>query len=384
MSDQLGGLTKEEVTRYSRHLLLPDVGLEGQLKLKAAKALIVGAGGLGAPVALYLAAAGVGELGLVDPDLVELSNLQRQIIHSVRDIDRPKVYSAADRLKSLNPNIKINLHQVALSGVNALDIIGQYDIVADGTDNYPTRYLVGDACVLLGKPNVYASIFQFEGQASLFDAQRGPCYRCLYPAPPPPGFSPSCGEGGVMGVLPGILGSIQAAEVIKWIIGGADSLVGRLLLVDAWRMKFSEVKLEKDPHCPICGQKPTITTLVDYEDFCGIKNKDPQQALLGMTAAELKERLDRGDPIQIIDIREPHERTLYPFPQAIAVPFGQLTRRQKEFDPGQDMVFICKIGQRSGFAIRALRQAGYPGSMYNLIDGVAAWRQLTGQEPLAY
>jgi adenylyltransferase/sulfurtransferase len=375
-------LTLEEINRYSRHLLLSEVGSEGQRKLKAAKVLIVGAGGLGAPLALYLAAAGVGVIGLADFDLVEVSNLQRQIIHGVRDVDRPKVASAQDRLKALNPGVKVVQHNVRLTSANAESIIGGYDLVADGTDNYPTRYLINDVCVLLGKPNVYASIFQFEGQATVFGAPGGPCYRCLYPSPPPPGLTPSCGEGGVMGVLPGILGSIQAAEAIKLVVGGAETLAGRLLLVDAWRMRFSELRLEKDPDCPVCGRAPTILAPVDYEQFCGL-TEAPDEHLEEITAAELKSRLGRDQALQVVDIREPHERVLHPFPGARAVPFGQLARRMEEFG-GRDLVFICKVGQRSVFAIRALRRAGYAGRMYNLKDGVAAWAELIGGPPPPY
>jgi adenylyltransferase/sulfurtransferase len=371
--DRVDKLTNEEISRYSRHLLLPQIGLDGQEKLKAAKVLIVGTGGLGAPLALYLAAAGVGTLGIVDFDVVEESNLQRQIIHSTRDIDRPKVASAADRIKSLNPEVKVITHNTRLTSENALEIIEDYDIVADGTDNYQTRYLVNDACVLLGKPNVYGSIFQFEGQASVFYAKEGPCYRCLYPSPPPPGLVPSCSEGGVLGVLPGIVGTIQANEVIKLIVGGGNSLIGRLLLFDAWEMKFRELKLDKDPGCPICGKKPTIHELIDYEQFCGLKPDHEEEPVETIEAKELKQRLDAGDKIQIIDIREPHERAISPFAGAKPIPLGQMTRRIGEFDDTEDAVFLCKVGQRSVFAIRALQEAGYKGKLLNLKDGVNAW-----------
>ena len=348
---RLESLTGEDVSRYSRHLILPEVGLAGQQRLKAAKALVIGTGGLGAPLALYLAAAGVGTLGLVDFDFVEVSNLQRQIIHSSEDLDRPKTASARDKIRALNPAVKVVEHNTRLTGKNALAILGQYDLVADGTDNFQSRYLINDACVLLGIPNVYGSILQFEGQASVFYAKEGPCYRCMYPAPPPPGLVPSCGEAGVMGVLPGIIGSIQAAEVVKLIIGGAQGLVGRLLLVDAWGMSFQELRLEKNPDCPVCGASPSIRELVDYEEFCGLKQKaEPVESI---SAVELKARLDRNDPLQIIDIREPHERAVAAFDRAKVIPFGQLTRRMPELDPGIDAVFICKVGQRSLFAIRA-------------------------------
>lgn len=371
--DRLTRMSNEEIVRYSRHLLLPEIGLIGQERILAAKVLIVGTGGLGAPLALYLAAAGVGTLGIVDFDMVEVSNLQRQIIHSTRDIDRPKVASAADRIKSLNPDVKVVVHNTFLDSCNALNIIKDYDIVADGTDNYQTRYLINDACVLLGKPNVYGSIFQFEGQSSVFYAKEGPCYRCLYPSPPPPGLVPSCAEGGVMGVLPGTIGTIQATEVLKLIIGGNDSLIGRLLLFDAWRMKFRELKLTKDPYCPICGENPTIHELIDYERFCMFKKDKEEAPIDRLTALELKELLDRGDPLQIIDIREPHERAIAPFPNAKYIPLGQMARRIDELDPEIPAVFLCKIGQRSIFAIRALQQEGYMGKLYNLQDGVNAW-----------
>jgi adenylyltransferase/sulfurtransferase len=369
--ERLEPLSREEAARYSRHLLLPEVGSVGQERLKAARVLIIGTGGLGAPLALYLAAAGVGTLGLVDFDFVELSNLQRQIIHGCADLDRPKVASARDKILGLNPGVKVVPHNTRLTGKNALSILGQYDIVADGTDNFQTRYLVNDAAALLGIPNVYASILRFEGQVSVFYAREGPCYRCLYPEPPPPGLVPSCGEGGVMGVLPGILGCIQAAEVIKLIIGGAHGLQGRLLTLDAWKMRFHEFRLEKDPACPLCGTDPSIRELADYEEFCGLKREEEE--VESISATELKARLDRREALQIIDIREPHERSLAAFAQAKAIPFGQLRRRMHEFDPGIDAIFICKVGQRSIHAIRALRDAGYAGRMCNLKDGLNAW-----------
>ncbi|GHU52850.1 molybdenum cofactor biosynthesis protein MoeB [Clostridia bacterium] len=371
--ERLNDLTNDEIGRYSRHLLLPEIGVDGQKRLKAAKVLLIGTGGLGAPLALYLAAAGVGTLGIVDFDVVEASNLQRQIIHSTRDIDRPKVASARDKIKGLNPNVTVKEYNTALTSENAFDIIKDYDIVADGTDNYQTRYLVNDACVLLGKPNVYGSVFQFEGQASVFYAGKGPCYRCLYPSPPPPGLVPSCSEGGVMGVLPGIVGTIQAAEVIKLIVGGDKGLIGRLLLFDAWTMKFRELKLAHDENCPICGKNPTIHELIDYEQFCGLKKNTAEKPIETITALELKARLDSGEKIQLIDTREPHERAIVKFPNAKAIPLGQLERRIDEIDPTIDTVFICKIGQRSIFAIKALEEAGYKGRMLNLQDGLNAW-----------
>jgi adenylyltransferase/sulfurtransferase len=390
---ELPGLTNEEITRYSRHILLPEVGVKGQKRLKAARVLLVGTGGLGAPLALYLAAAGVGTIGIVDFDFVEESNLQRQVIHSTRDVGRPKVASAQDRIKGINPRCNVITHNVMLTSANALDIMKDYDIVADGTDNYQTRYLVNDACVLLGIPNVYGSIFQFEGQASVFYAKEGPCYRCLYPEPPPPGLVPSCAEGGVMGVLPGIVGCVQAGEVLKLIIGGGEKdsgenppepLIGRLLLFDAWKMKFRELKLDKDENCPICGKNPTIHELIDYEQFCGLKKSEAEEPVETITAADLKARFDSGVPVQIIDIREPHERAIVKFPgspdrPAKVIPLGQMTRRMDEFDPKIDAVFICKIGQRSVFAIRALREAGYRGRLINLKDGVNGWAREVDQ-----
>jgi adenylyltransferase/sulfurtransferase len=380
--ERLTPLSNDEIARYSRHLLLPEVTIEGQQRLKAAKVLLVGTGGLGAPLALYLAAAGVGTIGVVDFDVVEESNLQRQIIHSTRDIDRPKTASARDRIRALNPGVDVITYNTALTSENALDIIADYDVVADGTDNYPTRYLVNDACVLLGKPNVYGSIFQFEGQASVFFAQAGPCYRCLYPAPPPPGLVPSCAEGGVLGVLPGLVGTIQATEVLKLLIGGAPSLIGRLLLVDAWQMAFRELKLQKDPACPICGEHPTIAELIDYDQFCGLKPPAAAKPVASLTANELKARLDAGEPVQLLDIREPHERAIVRFDNALVMPLGQIYRRADELDPTIDTVVLCKIGQRSVFAIRALEEAGYTGRVFNLKDGLNGWaRDIDPRQP---
>ena len=366
-------LTNEEIARYSRHLLLPEIGVEGQKKLKAAKVLIVGTGGLGAPLALYLAAAGVGTIGLVDFDVVDESNLQRQIIHSTKDVGRPKVASAKDRIKGINPLVNVVTHNAMLTSKNALELFADYDIIADGTDNFQTRYLVNDACVFLGKLNVYGSVFQFDGQATVFGAKEGPCYRCLYPSPPPPGLVPSCAEGGVMGVLPGIIGTIQAAETIKLIVGGAKPLVGRLLLFDAWRMAFRELKLDKNPDCPVCGKAPSIHELIDYEQFCGLKKNTDSKPIDTITAIELKKRLDNGDKIQFIDIREPHERAIVKFPDAKVIPLGQLERRMEELDPSCDAVFLCKIGQRSILGIRTLQDAGYKGKLLNLQDGLNAW-----------
>ena len=377
LGERLGDkLTNNEIKRYSRHLLLKEIGVKGQRRLKGAKVLIVGMGGLGTPLAQYLAAAGVGTLGLIDFDEVEESNLQRQVIHGSRDIGRPKVASAKDSIKQRNPLVKVETYNERLTKDNALDLIGQYDIVADASDNYQTRYLVNDACVLLGKPDVFGAMYQFEGQAAVYYAKEGPCYRCMYPAPPPAGLVPSCAMGGVVGVLPGIIGTVQANEVIKLIVGGGEPLVGRLVLFDAWKMKWRQLNICKDPRCPICGEKPTITNLeeYDYEDFCGIKAKEEEEAEVeGIEPKELKRRLDAGEKITIIDVREPHERAIAKFPNAIIIPIGQLDRRQDELDPDADTVFVCKEGKRSILAVRTLLEAGYKGAAYNLKGGTNAW-----------
>ncbi|MDR1050282.1 MAG: molybdopterin-synthase adenylyltransferase MoeB [Deltaproteobacteria bacterium] len=377
-------LSDREKRRYSRHILLPQVGLEGQRKLKAARVLVVGTGGLGAPLSLYLAAAGVGLVGLLDFDLVEDSNLQRQIVFGSRDVGRPKTAAARDRLLGLNPDVEIKTHQVRLEAKNAEKIISGYDIVCDGADNFPTRYLVNDVCVFQKKPVVHASIYQFEGQATVFGAPGGPCYRCLYPAPPPPGLAPSCGEGGVVGVLPGILGSLQASEAVKLIVGGAETLAGRLLLFDAWTARFTEVAVDKDPACPVCGGNPVVTEPVDYEGFCGLGGGLEEAGAEPIGADELRHRLEHGPAPQVVDIREPHERALYAFPGSTPVPFGQLVRRMGEFDPARDLVFICKVGRRSVFAIRSLRKAGYQGRAFNLTGGVDDWARVVGGPPVPY
>jgi adenylyltransferase/sulfurtransferase len=367
-------LTPKEIERYSRHLILPEVGFDGQKKLKNARVLIIGTGGLGAPLAMYLAAAGIGTLGIVDFDFVDESNLQRQIIHGTRDIGRPKTASAFDRIKAINPNVKVISFNEKLTSENALEIIRDFDIVADGTDNFPTRYLINDACVFLGKPNIYGSIYRFEGQASVFCAKEGPCYRCLYPAPPPPGLVPSCAEGGVLGVLPGVIGCIQANETIKLILGGGNSLINRLLLFDAWGMKFRELKLSKDRNCPVCGEHPTIRELVDYEEFCGIhKHSLEEDNIEEITATDLKKRLDNNDNLLIVDVREPHEYALAKLPNTKIIPFGQMVRRREELDPGRDTVVVCKVGNRSALAIKALQDSGYKGRLLNLKDGIVAW-----------
>jgi adenylyltransferase/sulfurtransferase len=368
-------LSNNEILRYSRHLIMPEVGMEGQQKLKAARVLCVGAGGLGSPLALYLAAAGVGTLGLVDFDVVDLTNLQRQIIHTTNDVGRPKLDSAAEKLAAINPFIQVRKFETKLSSANALDIIRQFDIVADGTDNFPTRYLVNDACVLTGKPNVYASIFRFEGQASVFAAERGPCYRCLYPEPPPPGLVPSCAEGGVLGILPGLLGVIQATEVIKLILGSGDPLVGRLLLVDALAMRFRELRLRKNPECPVCSANPTIRELIDYQEFCGIRGESQEAPVSSgvpeIRPEELKARLDAGDDVFILDVREPHEYQICNLGGHL-IPLGELSARLNELNSSREIVAHCRSGVRSAKAVTLLRQAGFAKAK-NLAGGILAW-----------
>jgi sulfur-carrier protein adenylyltransferase/sulfurtransferase len=374
---ELPTLDGEEIARYSRHLILPEVGLEGQRKLKAGRVLMIGTGGLGAPLGMYLAAAGVGHIGVVDFDTVDASNLQRQIIHGTKDIGRPKTASAKDRLSDINPRTQVETYEMRLTSENALELFKEYDVIVDGTDNFPTRYLVNDACVLLGKPNVYGSIFRFEGQASVFWAAHGPCYRCLYPEPPPPGLVPSCAEGGVLGVLPGIVGAIQANETIKILLGGGDLLLNRLLLFDAWRMRFRELKLRKDPHCPMCGENASITELVDYEEFCGLKTAPPSasesQTPEEMTATELKRRIDLGENLQIIDVRELHEFEIARIPGSTLIPLGQVVARRAEIAVQMTTVVHCKSGGRSAKAIAALKEAGFTGRLINLTGGVTAW-----------
>jgi adenylyltransferase/sulfurtransferase len=367
-------LSHAEMLRYSRHLLLPEVGVSGQRKLKAARVLTVGAGGLGSPLSLYLAAAGVGTIGIVDFDLVDLTNLQRQIVHGTSTLGRPKLDSAEERLTDLNPNVKIERHETRLTSQNALEILREYDIVVDGTDNFPTRYLVNDACVLLGKPNVYGSIFRFEGQASLFYAEQGPCYRCLYSEPPPPGLVPSCAEGGVLGVLPGIIGSIQALETIKWIIGAGNSLVGRLLLFDALKLRFRELELRKDPACPLCGTSPSIRELIDYEAFCGIGTEPPYEGP-EITAEELKAELDeKGGDLVLIDVREPHEWEIAHIEGARLIPLNQLPERLSELDGHSEIVTHCHHGARSMKALEILKGAGFS-KVRSLAGGIDAWAE---------
>jgi sulfur-carrier protein adenylyltransferase/sulfurtransferase len=375
-------LSNEEVKRYSRHLILPEIGVEGQRKLKAGSVLCIGAGGLGSPAALYLAAAGVGRIGIVDFDVVDFSNLQRQIIHGTPDVGRSKLASAKDKIVAINPNVEVATYETSLTSKNALDLFRDYDVILDGTDNFPTRYLVNDACVLLGKPNAYGSIFRFEGQASVFAYEGGPCYRCLYPEPPPPGLVPSCAEGGVLGVLPGLIGTIQATETLKLILGTGEPLVGRLLLYDAFKMRFRELKLRRDPECPVCGDKPTIKELIDYEQFCGVTPVQQQQgkAAAGggipeVSVEEFKKRLDRGDRVFLLDVREPNEYQICRMPGSTLIPLGELPRRLAELPSGPsapDIVVHCKMGGRSAKAVRHLLEHGFT-RVENLQGGILAW-----------
>ncbi len=369
-------LTTDDLSRYSRHLILPEVGMEGQRKLKAARVLCVGTGGLGSPLALYLAAAGIGTLGLVDFDVVDASNLQRQIIHSTKDIGRKKLDSAEEKLLALNPSLNVVKHDTMLSSANALEILKDYDVVADGTDNFPTRYLINDACVLLGKPNAYGSIFRFEGQASVFATKEGPCYRCLYPEPPPPGLVPSCAEGGVLGILPGLVGVIQATEVIKLILGKGAPLIGRLLLVDALNMRFRELKLRKNPECPVCGENPTVKELIDYQHFCGIvpeskEDKSLKNGIPQITVKELKRRIDAGEDVQLIDVREPYEFQIAQIGGKL-IPQNDVPKRLAEIDRDREVVVHCRSGARSQKIAEFLKQSGYA-NVVNLAGGILAW-----------
>ena len=373
---ELPELTQDDLSRYSRHLILPEVGVEGQRKLKAARVLCVGTGGRGSPLALYLAAAGVGTLGLVDFDVVDASNLQRQIIHSTADIGRKKLDSAEEKLKALNPALNVVKHDTLLSSANALDILKDYDVVADGTDNFPTRYLVNDACVLLGKPNAYGSIFRFEGQASVFGAKDGPCYRCLYPEPPPPGLVPSCAEGGVLGILPGLIGVIQATEAIKLILGVGKPLIGRLLLVDALKMRFRELRLRKNPECPVCGTHPTVTQLIDYQQFCGLESasdvpKAVKNGIPQLSVKDLKRRMDAGENLFILDVREPFEYQIANIGGKL-IPQNEVPQRIGEIDRSQEIIVHCKAGGRSQRIAEFLKQSGYP-NVTNLAGGILAW-----------
>jgi adenylyltransferase/sulfurtransferase len=368
-----GSLTNEELQRYSRHLILPEVGVEGQIKLKESKVLLVGTGGLGAPLALYLSAAGVGTLGLVDFDTVDASNLQRQVIHGTSDIGRKKIDSAEDSIRELNPNVRVVRHEVALTSENAMGIIADYDVVADGTDNFPTRYLVNDACVLLGKPNAYGSIFRFDGQASVFAHEDGPCYRCLYPEPPPPGLVPSCAEGGVLGILPGVIGLIQATEVVKLILGAGETLKGRLLLYDALNMRFRELKLRRNAECPVCGENRTITKLIDYQEFCGMPKANAPLESGEILPDDVNGMIARGDEFILLDVREPHEHQARNIPQARLIPLGTLPAQLGSIDKSKQIVVHCKAGIRSAKACTLLRENGFR-NVLNVKGGIDAWK----------
>ena len=370
-------LTNEEILRYSRHLILPEVGMEGQRRLKNAKVLMIGAGGLGAPLGLYIAAAGIGRIGMVDFDVVDVTNLQRQVIHGTKDVGRLKIDSAADSMQDINPALKIDKYNVPLSSANALEIFKDYDVVVDGTDNFPTRYLVNDACVLLDKPNAYGSIFRFEGQATVFHHEDGPCYRCLYPEPPPPGLVPSCAEGGVLGILPGLIGCIQATETVKLILGKGNTLSGRLMLYDALNMRFRELKLRRNPECPVCGDNPTVKELIDYQEFCGIPQQKAAEAkeqgkMDEITPLELKARMDRGDDIFILDVREPHEFDIARIPGSTLIPLGQVAQRVDELNSTADIIVHCKMGGRSAKAQGILKEMGFS-RVTNLTGGITRW-----------
>lgn len=369
-------LTPQEIARYSRHLIMPEVAMDGQKRLKAAKVLLIGAGGLGSPLGLYLAAAGVGRIGIVDFDVVDFSNLQRQVMHTTNDVGRNKIESAAEHLRAINPEIDIETYDTRITSANALELIEPYDIVIDGTDNFPTRYLTNDACVLLGKPNIYGSIYRFEGQASVFATKGGPCYRCLFSEPPPPGAVPSCAEGGVLGILPGVIGCIQATEAIKLILGKGRPLIGRLLLYDALEMKFREVKIKRNPECPMCGDNPTITELIDYERFCGIRGEEAMDPEVGSewetTVEEVKARLDCGDDFDILDVRNPEEWEICHIDCAKLIPLGELPERMHELDLSREIVVHCKGGVRSAKAVAMLREAGFR-KVKNVQGGILEW-----------
>jgi sulfur-carrier protein adenylyltransferase/sulfurtransferase len=369
-------LSSDEILRYSRHLIMPEVALSGQEKIKAARVLLIGAGGLGSPLGLYLAAAGVGTIGLVDSDVVDFTNLQRQVMYGTSDVGTAKLDAARQRLKDLNPHIEIRTHNVRLSSENALDILAGYDVIVDGTDNFPTRYLVNDACVMLGKPNVYGSIFRFEGQVSVFYAKEGPCYRCLYPEPPPPGLVPSCAEGGVLGVLPGTVGAMQATETVKLILGIGEPLIGRLLRFDALAMRFKEYKLRRDPQCPVCGEHPTVTALIDYDQFCGVTPEPKPTEIVApewqITPTELVAARAAGKTPVLIDVREPHEREIAAIPDSTLIPVGEVPARMHELDSSQEIVLYCRTGVRSARALEQLRAAGFT-RLKNLTGGIHAW-----------
>jgi adenylyltransferase/sulfurtransferase len=376
MDPQAIELTHDEIKRYSRHLIMPEVGLAGQKKLKAASVLLIGTGGLGSPLGMYLAAAGIGKIGLVDYDVVDYTNLQRQIVHGTGNVGQLKVESAKARLLDINPDVEVVTYNEPFTSENAFDIARPYDVIVDGTDNFPTRYLTNDVCVLLGKPNVYGSIFRFEGQASVFYAKEGPCYRCLFPEPPPPGLVPSCAEGGVLGILPGTVGTIQATETIKLILGIGDTLVGRLLLYDALGMRFEEVKLRKNPHCLICSEHPQLDHLIDYEEFCGVPSHDHEVESAGVgwdiTPKELRSRLAQGNHVRLIDVREPHELEISQLEGADLIPLGAFAARMNELDSAEDLVLFCRTGARSARALDLLRTAGFR-KLKNLKGGINAW-----------
>jgi len=366
-------LSPQEIARYSRHLIMPEVGMDGQKRLKASRGLLIGAGGLGSPLGLYLAAAGVGRIGLVDFDVVDFSNLQRQVLHGTPDVGRPKLHSARDRLAAINPEVQVDLHETRLDSSNALQLFEPYDLIIDGTDNFPTRYLVNDACVLLKKTNVYGSIFRFDGQASVFAPGLGPCYRCLYPEPPPPGEVPSCAEGGVLGILPGLIGCIQATEAVKLLLGKGSPLIGRLLLYDALQMSFREFKVRRNPKCPACGDLPTVTKLIDYEQFCSVRGPEsPPPAFADTTVEELKQRLDRHEQVFILDVRNPEEYQICRIPGSTLIPLPDLPNRLPELDPDREMVVHCKSGMRSAKAVALLQQQGFR-KLKNLKGGILAW-----------
>ncbi|MFN4258422.1 MAG: molybdopterin-synthase adenylyltransferase MoeB [Gemmataceae bacterium] len=370
-------LSSEEIARYSRHLIMPEVGMAGQKRLKAASVLLIGAGGLGSPLALYLAAAGIGRIGLVDFDVVDFSNLQRQVLHGTPDVGRPKLHSARDRLQAINPAVRLDLYETPIKRDNAFDLIRPYDMVIDGTDNFPTRYLVNDACVLLNKPNVYGSIFRFDGQASVFHPPHGPCYRCLYPEPPPPGEVPSCAEGGVLGILPGLIGVVQATEAVKLILGVGQPLLGRLLLYDALAMKFQEFKVRRNPQCPLCGDQPTIKELIDYEQFCGIRGQEAPAPVAAeptweTTVEELKARLDRREQVFILDVRNPEEYQICRIAGSTLIPLPELPQRFAELDRDREIIVHCKSGMRSLKAVQFLRGQGFT-HLKNLQGGILAW-----------
>jgi adenylyltransferase/sulfurtransferase len=384
-------LSHDEIRRYSRHLIMPEVGIRGQKKLKAASVLLIGTGGLGSPLSLYLAAAGIGRIGLVDYDVVDETNLQRQVIHHTSDVGKPKLDSAAAKLADLNPFVVIEKHNVPLTSENALDLLKDYDIIIDGTDNFPTRYLVNDACVILGKPNVYGSIFRFEGQLTVFYAKEGPCYRCLFPEPPPPGLVPSCAEGGVLGILPGTIGTLQATEAIKLILGIGKPMIGRMMLYDALNMSFDMIKLRKNPTCPVCSEHPTLTHLIDYEEFCGVpahdrsdyKEKNALNQVRSINVFDLKARLDAGEHPVIVDVREPHEWDISALEGSLRIPKGQVVARMSEIPREGEVIIHCKTGIRSRDAILMLQEHGYT-NLVNLVGGINGWAREIDQRLPTY